>query len=419
MSSTATRQKFFYGWVIVAASTVIMSMHVGLMYSYGVFFKHLIADFGWSRAATSGVHSLFMVCHGGSAIPMGWLADRFGPAKVMAACAFIAGVGLALTSQVNTLWQLYLTYGLIFGIGEGAGFTTTTSTTARWFIKRRGLALGIVASGAGLGTLIIAPVSESLIAAFDWSTAYLVLGAAAWTIMIPSALMLRRDPVEKGLQPYGGNELITALNIEKEEEVTAGEGGISFKAAARYKPLWMLSIVYFLFNFCLQMVMVHLVNYATDIGIASLIAATFISIIGIGSFLGRLLMGAASDRIGANNALLTCCIIMMSTLTFLIFSRELWMFYLFAIVFGFAYGGEVPQMPVMVGQFFGMRAVAALVGVTVFGATMGGALGAWVGGKVFDVTQSYQLAFAIAAATSFVAILLTLTLKKFRPVARK
>ena len=128
-------------------------------------------------------------------------------------------------------------------------------------------------------------------------------------------------------------------------------------------------------------------------GIASLIAATFISIIGIGSFIGRLLMGTASDRIGANNALLICCIIMLSTLVFLIFTRELWMFYLFAIVFGLAYGGEVPQMPVLVGRFFGLRALAALVGVILFGATIGGAIGAWVGGQVFDVTQSYQLAF--------------------------
>jgi MFS family permease len=394
-------------------------MHVGLMYSYGVFFKHLIADFGWSRAATSGVHSLFMIFHGGSAIPMGWLADRFGPTRVMAACAFIAGVGLALTSQITALWQLYITYGVIFGIGEGAGFTTTTSTTARWFIKRRGLALGLVASGAGLGTLIIAPVSERLIAAFGWSTAYLVLAAATWVIMIPSALMLRRDPAEKGLRPYGADEAVVTLDNGERKAATGAETGIALRAAALYKPLWILFVTYFLINFCLQMVMVHLVNFATDIGVASLIAATFISIIGLGSFVGRLLMGAASDRIGAYNALLICCIIMMSTLSFLIFTRELWMFYLFAIVFGFAYGGEVPQMPVLIGQFFGMRAVAALVGVIVFGSTIGGATGAWVGGQVFDVTQSYQLAFTMAAITSFTSVMLTLILKKVRPVIQR
>ena len=409
----------FYGWVIVGACFVIISMHTGLMYSYGVFFKHLIADFGWSRGATSGVHSLFMVVHGGFAIVMGWLADRFGPARVMAACAFIGGLGLALTSQINSLWQFYLTYGIIFGVGESAGFTITMSTTARWFIKRRGLALGIVASGAGIGTMIMAPAAERLITAFGWSTAYLVLAVAAWAVMIPSALVLRRDPAEKGLRSYGSDEAVIEMDSIAQREVNAAETGIALRAAVLYKPLWMLFAIFFTFNVCLQMVMIHLVNYATDIGIASLIAATFISIIGVGSFIGRLLMGTASDRIGASNALLICCIIMMVTLIFLIFAHEMWMFYLFAIIFGFAYGGEVPQMPVLVGRFFGMRAVAALVGVTVFGATIGGALGAWMGGQIFDVTQSYQLAFTIAAVTSFISIVLTLMLKKLKADTRK
>ncbi len=417
-SATAGRT-LFYGWVIVAACMVIMAMHTGLMYTYGVFFKHLTADFGWSRGATAGVQSVFMVTHGLFAIVMGWLVDRFGPARVMAVGAFISGLGLALTSQINALWQLYMTYGVIFGIGAGAGFITTMATTARWFIKRRGLALGIVASGSGLGTMLLAPVAERLITAFDWSTAYLVLGVAAWAIMIPCALLLRRDPAEKGLRPYGSDEVMTSVKGMEQLEANTAETGINLRAAARYKPLWMLFIIFFLFNFCLQMVMVHLVNYATDIGIASLYAAIFISIIGIGSFIGRITMGGASDRIGANTALVICCAIMVTTLIFLVFAREPWMFYLFALVFGFAYGGEVPQMPVLIGQFFGMRAVATLVGVTVLGATIGGAFGAWVGGQIFDVTQSYQLAFTIAAATSFAAMTLTLMLKKAGAVIKR
>jgi MFS family permease len=326
---------------------------------------------------------------------------------------------LALTSQINALWQLYITYGVIFGIGAGAGFITTMATTARWFIKRRGLALGIVASGAGLGTMLLAPIAERLITAFGWSMAYLVLAIATWVIMIPCALMLRRDPVEKGLRPYGYDEVRTSAREMKQLKTNASETGINLRAAARYKPLWILFIIFFLFNFCLQMVMVHLVNYATDIGIASLYAATFISIIGVGSFVGRIFMGGASDRIGANSALVICCAIMTTTLIFLIFARESWMFYLFAIVFGFAYGGEVPQMPVLVEQFFGMRAVAALVGVTVLGATIGGAFGAWAGGQIFDVTQSYQPAFTIAAVISLTAMVLTLMLRKVGAVIKR
>ena len=418
-SSAIASRTLFYGWVIVAACMIIMAMHTGLMYTYGVFFKHLTADFGWSRGATSGVHSVFMIVHGIFAIIMGWMVDRFGPAKVMAASSFFGGLGLVLTSQINALWQLYITYGVIFGIGAGGGFIATMATTARWFIKRRGLALGIVASGAGLGTLLLAPIAERLIAGFGWSIAYLVLGVAAWAIMIPCALLLRRDPAEKGLRPYGSDEVRAPAESIEQLEASTTEKGINLMVAARSKPLWMLFIIFFLFNYCLQMVMVHLVNYATDIGIASLYAATFISIIGIGSFIGRIIMGGASDRIGANSALVICCAIMMTTLIFLIFAREPWMFYLFALIFGFAYGGEVPQMPVLVERFFGMRAVAALVGVTVLGATIGGAFGAWMGGQIFDVTQSYQPAFIVASAISFTAMILTLVLRRVGAVTKR
>jgi MFS family permease len=350
-----------------------------------------------------------MFTHGVSSVVMGWLVDRFGPASVMLFCGVIAGLGLVLTSQVSALWQLYVTYGLVVGVGLGAHYPTCTATTVRWFVERRGLALGIVTSGVGLGTLLLIPAVEYLIVASSWSTAYFVLGIASWAIMILAALFLRRAPGDVARRSPGmaGPDMPPAV---------ISEAGISLKMAARYRPLWMLCATFFLFNFCLQMVMVHLVNYATDIGIASLIAATFISIIGVGGFIGRLSMGTVSDRIGSHNALIICCTILTVTLVFLIFTSELWMFYLFAIVFGFAYGGEVPQLPVLVGRFFGMRAVAALVGTVVFGATIGGALGAWVAGRIFDVTQSYQMAFTIAAVASLATMIITVMLKKAKAV---
>lgn len=393
-----------------------MIVQAGIMYSYGVFFKELISVFDWSRAATAGVHSLFMVFHGGMAVVTGWLVDRSGPNRVMAFCAVLTGLGLVLTSRITELWQLYFTYGIIVGTGISATFITVTATTARWFTHRRGLALGIVSSGVGLGTLVLIPAAERLIAAYGWSTTYLIIGVATWVLMIPASLLLRRGPGERQRLAYGENG--TSSFSEADRKIllsTSPESGMTVKAAMRHRHLWMLVTTYFLFNFCLQMVMVHLVAYATDMGTPSFIAATFISIVGAGSMVGRLLMGTASDRIGSHNALLICCTILMVTMVSLIFSRDLWMFYTFAIVFGFAYGGEVPQMPVLIGRFFGLRSVAALVGVVVFGATSGGALGAWAGGRVFDVTQSYQVAFIIAAAASFLAIVITLRLKQARP----
>jgi len=415
-NATVVRSTLFYGWVIVAASTILLTMQAGIFYSFGVFFKPVAADFGWNRAVTSGVHSALMLSHGFFAVPMGWLADRFGPVKVMVFCGFAMGLGLVLTSQINALWQFYLTYGLVVGIGLSGGMPVTTGTIARWFVKRRGLALGIASAGVGLGTLIVLPMAERLIAAFAWSGAYFILGIASWIVMITCALFLRRDPEGMGYQAYGVQKPPTEANTDHSREISyvAPGTGISLRAATRTRPLWLLFFTYLLFSFCLQMIMVHLVNYATDLGITPLIAATLLSMVGIGSMLGRLAMGAASDRIGGSNALAICCLVLGISLLWLLFARELWMFYLFAIVFGFAYGGEVPQMAALVGQLFGLRSVAALVGVVLIGLSIGGALGSLMGGTIFDLTQSYQVAFTVAVVVSFATVILALMLRRAR-----
>ena len=415
-NATVVRSTLFYGWVIVAASTILLTMQAGIFYSFGVFFKPVAADFGWSRAVTSGVHSVLMLSHGAFAAPMGWLADKFGPAKVMVFCGFATGLGLVLTSQINALWQFYLTYGLVVGIGLSGGMPVTTGTIARWFVKHRGLALGIASAGVGLGTLIVLPMAERLIAAFAWSGAYFILGIASWIVMITCAVFLRRDPEGMGYQAYGVQKPPTEANTDHSREISyvALDTGISLRAAARTRPLWLLFFTYFLFGFCLQMIMVHLVNYATDLGITPLIAATLLSMVGIGSMLGRVAMGAASDRIGSSNALAICCLVLGISLLWLLFARELWMFYLFAIVFGFAYGGEVPQMAALVGQLFGLRSVAALVGVVLIGLSIGGALGSLMGGSIFDLTQSYQVAFTVAVVVSFATVILALMLRRAR-----
>ena len=415
-NATVVRSTLFYGWVIVAASTILLTMQAGIFYSFGVFFKPVAADFGWSRAVTSGAHSVLMLSHGAFAAPMGWLADRFGPAKVMVFCGFATGLGLVLTSQTNALWQFYLTYGLVVGIGLSGGMPVTTGTTARWFVKRRGLTLGIVSAGVGLGTLIVLPMAERLIAAFAWSGAYFILGITSWIVMITCALFLRRDPEGMGYQAYGVQRPPTEANTDHSREISyvAPGTGISLRAAVRTRPLWLLFLTYFLFSLCLQMIMVHLVNYTTDLGITPLVAATLLSVVGIGSMFGRVAMGAASDRIGSSNALAICCLVLGISLLWLLFARELWMFYLFAIVFGFAYGGEIPQMAALVGQFFGLQSVAALVGVVLIGLSIGGALGSLMGGRIFDLTQSYQVAFTVAVVVSFATVILALMLRRAR-----
>jgi MFS family permease len=164
--------------------------------------------------------------------------------------------------------------------------------------------------------------------------------------------------------------------------------------------------------------MVHLANYATDMGIGPFAAATVVSVIGIGGIVGRLVMGSVSDKIGSLNSLIITSLLLSASLIFLIFARQLWMLYVFAVFFSFAYGGEIPQMTLLVGQFFGLTAVIALTGVTSAGIRAGGALGSWLGGEIFDVSHSYFIAFMITAIVGLSTFVVTVLLKILKTKAR-
>jgi MFS family permease len=153
--SSVPRSKLSYGWVIVLVCTISVAISYGILYSYSVFFKPIVASFNWDRATVSSIYSVLLVSRGATSIGIGWLADKYGPRKVSVLCGFLIGVGLILTSRVHELWQLYLAFGLVEAVGLGGAFTVGTSITTQWFTKNRGLALGIVSSGSGLGTLIM------------------------------------------------------------------------------------------------------------------------------------------------------------------------------------------------------------------------------------------------------------------------
>ena len=176
--------RFFYGWRIVGASFLICAVAYGTQYSFGVFFKPIQQEFGWSRALVSGAVSVYWIGHGAFSILMGWGADKYGPRKVMALAGFIAGLALLLVSRIQASWQLYLFYGILFSLGISAVWTVLTTTVSRWFVQRRGMALGLIAAGTGTGTVVLPPLSRYLISGYGWRTTYAILGLAFWLFVI-------------------------------------------------------------------------------------------------------------------------------------------------------------------------------------------------------------------------------------------
>jgi MFS family permease len=406
-NALSERRQFSYGWVIVAVCTLMIAVTYGLMYSYSVFFKPLADYFHRDRAALSAVYSISFVIRGAGSVGVGWLADKYGAAKIMAFCGFMLGLGLVLSSQVKELWQFYLTYGFIGAIGLSGTFGIGTAMVSRWFTKNRGLALGIVSTGSGLGTLLIVPGAERLINAAGWPKTFIICGVAAAVVMVAASFFLRPAPQKK-------------MTVEKQSAYTVGPdnipvaaaGEITIKQAIKDSRMILFMGALLLFFLSIQIVMVHLVSYATDAGISPLMAATFISVIGAVSIAGRLLTGAGADKTGIYNTLIFTRVFLVASFICLLFTRPVWSFYLFAVIFGFPYGGEIPQVPLFVGKYWGTKSMATLVGLNTFVITVGGALGSWGAGKIYDATRSYQGAFIAGGVASLVSLILILILRQ-------
>jgi MFS family permease len=374
----------------------MIAIAYGLMYSYSVFFKPLAEYFNWDRATVSAVYSVSLVVRGAVAIGIGWLADKYGSIKVVVFCGFMLGLGLVLSSRVKELWQLYLTYGVIEAVGLSGAFGIGTAMVSRWFTENRGLALGIVSTGSGLGTLFIIPATERLINALGWSQTFLVYGVTAGVVMMTTAFLLRPAP----RPAFAGSN------------TAAPPAGITLGQVIKDSRMMLFMGAVLLFFFSIQIIMVHLVSYATDVGIDPLVAATFISVIGAVSIAGRLLTGIGTDKTGIYNILIFTRIFLVVSFICLVFTRTLWSFYLFAVIFGFPYGGEIPQVPLFIGKYWGTKSMATLVGLNLFVITIGGALGAWGAGKIYDATHSYQGAFIAGGVAGLISLLLILILRR-------
>ena len=406
--STGTKKPgFFYGYIVVLAAFFVLMIMSGLLYSFSVFLKPVSAEFGWTRAMTSGAYSVGLFIMGLFCMLTGRLNDRFGPRIIATVCGFFLGLGYLLMSQISAPWQLYLFWGLIVAIGLSGGYVPMTSTAARWFVKRRGVMTGVVAAGVGAGTIIVPPAASWLISSYGWRSSFIVIGIIALVLVILAAQFLKRDPGKIGQLPYGENEV-------KQENIISEARGFSLRKAIHTKQLRLVWIAYFFFGGCLHTGMVHIVPHATDLGTSAMIAANILAVVGGLSIVGRVGIGAISDRVGRKPSLIMGFALLAVALFWVMIAKEIWMLYIFAIIFGFSTGGLIALEPSVTAELFGMKAHGAILGTIVFGATTGGAFGSILAGYIFDITGSYYIAFLVSAVLTIASLILISLLKPTR-----
>jgi MFS family permease len=397
----------YYGYTVAILSFCIILIIYGLRFSYGVFFSPMSSDLGWSNASTSLVFSISMIMEGVFNIILGGVVDKYGPRLVVTISCILVGLGYCLIPTATSIWQFYIYYGGLVGIGMGGLFAPLVSIIPRWFTARRNLITGLVISSVGIGILIISPVANRLIVSYSWRTTFLIFGIIILLVTTICAQFLKRDPATMGLAPYGEN-LIS--NRDNKIQVT----GYSIKEAVRSYQFWFVFVLLFSYGFCSNAVSIHIVPDALKLGISASTAAAILATIGGLQIVGRIGLGLAADKVG-NRIMFILGFMLFAALTFWLPSiKATWAFFVFAVIFGFAQGGMASSQSPITAGLFGVKSLGLLFGCVGFGFTLGAALGPYFTGRVVDTSGSYQIAFIICAVISLFALVLAFLLKPLK-----
>ncbi|HTY82024.1 MAG TPA: MFS transporter [Dehalococcoidales bacterium] len=398
-------KKFYYGYAIVAAATIILMVVYSSYYSYSIFFDSLAEYFKTTKAAISGAFSMTVIISGALSMFAGSLSDRLSPRIITIFSGACLGLGLLAMSQVHAIWHVYAIYGVLFAIGVGGLFPAVVSTVARWFTDKRGLMLGVVTAGLGVGSIVLSPLTSKFIIAYDWRWAYAILGFIVLAVIFAAAPFLKRPKTE------------ALIKISPASSLPPIKSTFSFRQAASTRQFWMLVAAYVLSGYGQFSLMVHIVPYATGMQINALSAATLLSIIGGTSIFGRLIVGGVSDRVKVKPLLIGIGAALLIAIFWLEFSRNYWSLVGVAIIFGLGYGGSSTMQSLVAVEMFGLSSLGVMLGAFIFSICIGGSIGPVVTGFLYDqsarysAAANYNLSFMIctiaAAASLFIILLLT------------
>lgn len=382
-------KRIFYGWYVVAACFVISFVVFGItVNTFTVYVKPIQDDLGWSRGEISLGMTLGAVVMGISAPFVGRLLDRVGARMVMTAGGAALGILSILLSQSRSL-PYFLGLYAVSGVAQAAATLIPISlVVSNWFSARRGMALGIVMTGTGMGAMVMVPVTSFIVVNWGWRTSYVIMGCIIIGVSVPvNLLFVRTRPSEKGLMPDG--ELI------KEPTAAAVAGGLSVAEALRTKTFWLIGIMMALFGLVGLGIGVHMMPYLTDIGHAESTASLIIAVISGMTVAGKLGIGFVADRWGMRKAVLITCAMILVGLILLTQARSFSIALVFALIYGFAIGAPLLINPGLTAECLGLAHFGTLFGILSLLNTMGAAVGATLTGVIYDAADSYLPAFIL------------------------
>lgn len=432
-------RRVFYGWYVVAAAFVILFVTGGGYSIIGVMMKPMIEDLGWSRSATSSAVFLNMVVYAGSAVATGRLYDRFGPRWVITASILLFSAGYALMATVQSFWQFLLYYGVLAAVGTGGSTVPMFSAVVgRWFEKRRGLAVSLALAGFSVGQFILIPIYSDLISVSGWRvTSLWIAGSSAVAGVLLAQLVIRGDPWNFGLQPYGleqeAQETRAPTGISPKgqvEERTAERGpsavevesgsvrDLTLGEAMCTRSMWLFTLVMFICGGGDHLVTTHLVPMVTDRGFSAEAGASMLAWLGLLGLVGMLLAGPAADYIGNKPTIAITFALRVVLFSLPLIAVNLATYWVFSLGFGLTLMVTAPLNATVISKLYGVSHLGFICGFVNAVHMVSGGLWGYLGGVVFDQTGSYDLALIISVGLAVVAVVCTLLIRERRHLPR-
>ena len=403
------RFPFFYGWVVVAVTFITMAIGVNARTAFSLFFPPILSEFGWERGVTAGAFSFGFVVSGAASPLIGRLMDRAGPRAVMELGVALMAGGLLLAPLTSAPWHLYITIWVMVGAGSVClGYSGQSLFLPNWFIRRRGLAMGIAFAGVGIGSVTLLPWVQHMIEQPGWRTACTAMGLLVLIVLAPTNLLLRKRPEDVGLVADGdaapsASSARTVSNIL--DPVWAGTDW-TLARALRTARFWWVALGYFCGLYIWYAVQVHQTKYLLDSGFSPSVGVWALGVVSLLGIPGQITLGHISDRIGREAVWATACLgfaICFAALIALKYAPSLALVCLMVFTQGALGYGLTSIMGAVVLEIFQGPHYGSIFGCIMLVALAGGAAGPWVTGSLYDLTGDYTIGFAIGIAVSLLS----------------
>jgi sugar phosphate permease len=405
---------FYYGWFIVGLSFVAYLVASAIRSAPAVLIHPLEAEFGWGRTAISSAASLNLLIYGFMAPVGGWLLDRFGPRRVILCSLATIAAGVIGTVLVRELWQFLVVWGIVLGLATGITPSLAASVTSRWFIAKRGLALGILSNANAAGQAIFLPLLMAVIVSSGWRAALMVIVVSA-VVLLPAIWWGMHDnPSDVGLEPLNdGTEIQRPPAQTAQAQGTVRQNLVSsLTVVFKNSTFWLLSGCFFVCGVTANgLVGTHMIPHAIERGIPEVMAATAVGIMGLASFVGTTFAGWLVDRVDARKVLSAAYFLRGLSLFVLPFVNESLGLFAFAVLYGLDWFATGPATIAILVNTFGQERIGSLFGLVFVSHQIGAALASVAGGWAYMQFGEYHYAFLSGAVMGLLAAGLALTIR--------